>query len=93
VKPYALHDVDAVLDYGFDWSEWLADDESISASTWSPPAGIECTLSAIDGTKTLVRVGVSDPALLGQLVKIVNHVTSSDGQEDDYTLALFIGSR
>jgi len=35
-----LKDPDAVLDYGFDWSDWLADGETISTSTWTVETGI-----------------------------------------------------
>jgi hypothetical protein len=90
---FAKHDVDAVLDYSFDWSKWLSDGATISQSGWSAPAGIQLSQQTVLGNVTIVRVAVTDTQLEGATVEIVNHVEASDGQEDDRTLRLFIGQK
>lgn len=83
--------VTAKLDYGFDWSQWLAADEQIAASEWAGPAGVEITQKLIfDGKIAAARVAVTDAGLVGSKVVLVNHVTSSDGQEDDAVLEIYI---
>ena len=92
MRAFAVHDPDAILNYAFDWSAWLADGATISTSTWDGPDGLTLTAS-VDGTNTIVKVQVTDSSLLGSKVDLVNHVTSSDGQEDDRTLRLYISQR
>lgn len=38
--PSYIKDPNAVLDYGFDWSDWLEDDETLATATWTVPTGI-----------------------------------------------------
>lgn len=91
-RAFAKHDPDAILDYAFDWSDWLAEGESISQSTWTGPTGVTLT-PLLSGSLAVVTVEVTDEALTGQLVSLVNHVVASDDQEDDRTLKLLIAQR
>ena len=46
-------DPQADLDYGLDWSAWLASGETIATSTWSAsPAGLTLHDDTDDGTTT-----------------------------------------
>lgn len=92
MSAFAVHDPDAILNYAFDWTSWLATDATISTSTWDGPDGMTLTAS-VDGANSIVKVEVTDSSLVGQRVELVNHVTSSDGQEDDRTLKLYITQR
>jgi hypothetical protein len=76
-------DPNAVLDYQFDWSDWLADGDTLSASTWTPASGITVDSSA--RTTTTATVWLSG-GTAGQVYEVVNHVTTVDGRQDDRTL-------
>ena len=86
------HDPQAKLDYAVDWSAWLQSGETISASTWSVPAGIsEATPapSETDGVATIWLTG----GTAGQLYTVTNHITTSMGREDDRSLFLRVIER
>ncbi|HEX5198980.1 MAG TPA: hypothetical protein VFW27_03485 [Actinoplanes sp.] len=89
-----IHDPDADLDYGFDWSPWLADGESLSASSWSVTYGTasEITLhdDTFDDTSTTVWV---DGGTRSKDYKITNHITTSAGRADDRTHTLKVRDR
>lgn len=86
---FAVHDVDAILDYGFDWSGWLSDNATVQSSQWSGPDGVTISHETIDGAITQARVTVTDKTLRGQIL-INNHVVANDGQEDDAVLKLYL---
>ena len=83
-----IKDPQAILDYGFDWSDWLADGETIIESTWViDPAesdGLEKdtikgdSFEATGGT-TIWLGGGTD----GEDYTVTNHVKTSDDREDD----------
>ena len=89
MSAFAVHDVDAVLDYGFDWSRWLSDNATIQASTWSAPEGVTLSHETIDDAITQVRVTIADDTIRGR-IDITNHVEANDGQEDDQVLTLHV---
>jgi hypothetical protein len=84
-------DPDAVLDYQFNWSDWLQEDETIVESIF-----------IVEGSSTLVL----DRELInggftefwaaggenGDIAKITNRITSSEGRVDDDTCTLRIRS-
>lgn len=84
-------DPDAVLDYVIDWSVWpLADGEIITASTWTAPAGITVDSEDNDNTTTTVWLsGGTD----GTKYLLTNHVTTSEGREDDRTIRITVRER
>ena len=52
--PWGPKDPDSRLDYGFDWTHWLASGEAISSSVWSAEtSGITVTSAYKSGSKTL----------------------------------------
>lgn len=83
-------DPDAILDYGFDWSDWLADGEVLSTSTWTVPAGITKDLESNSSTGSLVWLSGGTP---GVSYDCVNHVVSSAAREDDRTLKIVVRER
>jgi len=89
-RAFAIHDVDAKLDYGLDWSAWLSEEQTIALSEWSGPAGVSLTQNGVFGAIASIRVEITDASLVGRKIELVNHVTSSDGQEEDETLRLYI---
>ena len=82
-------DPTSVLDYAFDWSAWLDDGETITASTWKIPARISQTTpaSSIDGSLTTVWL---TGGAIGHTYKIPNHITTSAGRQEDRSFDLEI---
>jgi hypothetical protein len=78
-------DPNAVLDYTIDWSEWLADADTITAATSTPDTGInvDSTMFTINTTTTWVSGGTN-----GTTYNIVIHVTTNGGREDDRTIQI-----
>ena len=87
-----VKDPQAILEYGVDWkTNWLKGD-TIVASTWELPAGIELgptQPSVSDGVATVWLAG----GALGETYKVVNHITTAQGRQDDRTLHVVIQHR
>ena len=82
---------DAVLDYGFDWSDWLESAETIASSEWDVPSGLsEESLSGYTDTTTLIWLagGIKD-----EDYDVINHITTSEGREDSRTMTIKVRSR
>lgn len=72
----------AILDYGWDWSDWL-DSDTISSSSWTVPAGITKQSDTNSSTKTTIwLVG----GTLGETYSCVNTIVTAGGRQDDRTL-------
>jgi hypothetical protein len=79
------HAPGSTLDYGFDWSAWLASGETITDSSWAITGGLTLSQSQITGgvTSTFVGGGVS-----GTIYKLVNTITTSASRVDSRTITL-----
>jgi hypothetical protein len=88
--PTYIKDPDAVLDYGFDWSDWLAVGETIKTSTWTVPTGITKDSSANSTTATSVWIS---GGTAGQTYEIVNRIITSAGRTEDRTISLLVLQR
>lgn len=67
--------VGADIDYGFDWSDWLKDGDSIVTSTWvASDDSLTIGASNIGGAVTSVMLST---AVLGVKYKVSNTVTAS----------------
>ncbi len=77
------------LDYGLDWSEWLAGDQ-IVASTWgAAPAGFAIAESPASGhssTDTWVWITVEGPAGYGYA--LTNTITTGMGRVAQRTIVI-----
>jgi len=85
-----LKDPEAVLDYGFDWSDWLADGETISTSTWTVPTGI--TKDSDSKTDTVTTIWLSG-GTAGKSYRVTNHIVTSAGRQDDRSLIIKVMER
>ena len=83
-------DPDAVLDYGFDWSNWLQADETISVSTWTVATGL--TKDSDSKTTTETKIWFSG-GTAGTTYLVTNHITTSDGREDDRSFRIRVVNR
>ncbi len=89
IKTYTK-DPDAVLDYGFDWSDWLATAETISTSTWTVESGITAGSSAKTDTKTSQWLS---GGTAGTTYEITNKIITSQSRTDERTLNIRVEQR
>ena len=82
-------DPQAILDYVVDWSDWL-DSDTITASTWTAPTGITAATSS--NTTTTATVWLSG-GTIGETYKVVNHITTTAGRQDDRSLVIRMVSK
>jgi hypothetical protein len=85
-----LHDPDATLDYRFDWSTWLSDDETIVSSTVTVPTGL--TLASQSQEDGIVTGWISGGTLF-KSYDVRCRITTSDGRTDDRTMSLIVRDR
>ncbi len=89
-NPNFIIDPDAILPRWIDWSDWLIDDDTISASTWTL-VGCSKVSDTFDNTRT--KVILSPSVAAGGTMTAKNHVTSAAGYEDDRTLTFDVQER
>ena len=85
-----LKDPDAVLDYGFDWLDWLANGETISTSTWTIPTGL--TEDSETETSTTTKVWLSG-GTAGIDYTITNKIVTSAGRTDERSITIMVEER
>ncbi len=85
-----IKDSDAILDYGFDWSNWLDVGETIVESTWTVSDGL--TKISDTHTETVTKVWISG-GTIGNDYTIVNHIITSNGKEDERSHIIRVRSR
>lgn len=82
-------DPDAMLDYGLDWTEWLADD-TIQTSVWVIPAGLTKAAEQTTATTTIVWLtGGTD----GTHYTCTNRVTTVGGRIEDRSIQINVDER
>lgn len=88
-------DPDAKLDYGWDWSDYLADGEVIDTSTWSiAPTGTLAAASSPAPSKTDTTTTVwLEGGTAGAVYEVTNHVTTTGGRTDDRTFVVRVQDR
>lgn len=79
-------DPNAILDYRFDWSDWLNSD-TIATSTWIAPDGI--TVQSESETTTAATVWLSG-GTLSRSYELVNRIVTAGGRTEDRTLIVHI---
>jgi len=82
-------DPDAVLDYKFDWSGWLATNETISSQTTTASTGLTVDSSSITDTDKSVTVWLSG-GTLGNTYTVRSRITTSASRTDDRTMQIVI---
>ena len=80
-----VHAPNASLDYGFDWSSWLATDETISTSVWVVDLPLVASLEQnVSGVTSLFVTG----GVVGKMYKVSNTITTSLTRTDTRTIKL-----
>lgn len=76
----------AFLDYSIDWSDWLQETETITASTWaSDSVDLTLSLPANSGTKTTIWI---DGGVDGNGYTVSNTITTSEDRIDTRTITI-----
>lgn len=83
--PVYERDPNSVLDYLWDWSEWLADAETISSHSIVPEAGI--TIDSSTNTTTSVTAWVSG-GTVDIIYEVTCRITTNQGRTQDSTIRL-----
>ena len=83
-------DPQAVLDYGFDWSDWLASGEVISASIWAVETGITKDSDTFDDTTTKIWLS---GGTAGETYTVANKVTTDTGRVEERSFELIVENR
>jgi predicted Abi (CAAX) family protease len=86
----AYKDPDATLDYVWDWTAWLTDDETIATVEWIVPDGI--TQGDTSNTTTTATTWFSG-GTVGDSYPITCRITTDQGRIDDRTKTLRIKDR
>lgn len=84
-------DPSSVLDYGFDWSEWLGSGDIIVASSWIfDVVGLttEDDLFGDDATSIWLSGGTDGVDYL-----VTNRITTLDGRTEDRTMQISVAQR
>ena len=85
-------DPDAVLDYQFNWAEWLTEsgDDTISTSTMIVPDGI--TADSDTNTTNTGTIWLSG-GTLGEDYEITNRIVTAGGRTEDRTITIKVRAR
>jgi len=82
-------DPNAVLDYIWDWSDWLGSD-TISSSTVTAPTGL--TVDSESNTTTTATVWLSG-GTAGEDYDVVNRIITAGGRTEDRTITIQVRER
>ncbi len=86
-----LKDPAARLDYAVDWSAIYLDSAAIVASDWDvEPPGVTVSDANATPSRTSATFAGGTP---GEVYRIVNRITLSDGRRDDRAVVLRIEAR
>ena len=85
-----IKDPDAVLDFHFDWSSWLASGETITTSQFICSAGITVQSNSSTGTNTTVWLA---GGRAGQPYRVTNRITTNQGRTDDRSITVRVTDR
>lgn len=86
-----IKDPDAVLDWNFDWSNWLDGDEEIDVSTFIVSSGI--TVNSTSNTATSATVWLSGGT--AGVYRVTNRVTTDSipARTDDRSITIRVKER
>lgn len=85
-----IKDPNSILDYGFDWSDWLDTDDTVSTSAWTVPSGI--TEHSDSKTTTTTTIWLSG-GTIGRQYRIQNRIVTADGRTADRSFYVKIENR
>jgi hypothetical protein len=82
-----IKDPNAVLDYQWDWSAWLPDDDTIASATVTAESGLTVDSSSnADATVTAWLSG----GTVGSDYNVTCRIVTADGRTDDRTIRIIV---
>ena len=87
---YYIKDPDAVLDYTFDWTNWLQSGEQITSNTVAVQSGLTA------GTKTASATSVSQfvsGGTIGTTYTVACRITTNQNRTDERTIYISVEHR
>lgn len=91
IKYTISKDPDAVLDYVFDWTEWLDDiDDTISGIEIIPETGITCDSSSFTEKTAIAWIS---GGIAGTTYQITCRITTAAGRIDDRSIYISVIER
>jgi hypothetical protein len=87
-----LQDPDATLDYSIDWSDWLADAETISSFTVVASTGVTVTTPTPSQSAGIVTVWLT-AGVAGSTATVTCHIVTSAGRTDDREFQVLVRNR
>ncbi|SOE25627.1 phage fiber-tail adaptor protein [Streptomyces sp. OK228] len=90
VIPVYIKDPDAVLDYPWDWTDWLAPGEIITASQFIVSAGLDLNSSSFSATTAIAWLAGGTQ---GTSYLVTNRITTSAARTDDRSLTIRVKNR
>jgi hypothetical protein len=86
--PVIEKSIGAVETFAINWGEnWLDEGETIEASEWETPDGITVVSDDFDDTTTTIKLSGGE---LDKTYRITNHITSSQGEQDDKSIDILV---
>jgi len=82
-------DPNSILDFGFDWTDWLNGD-ILNGSIWIVPEGL--TKVSDNYTNILGIIWLSG-GTIGKVYKVINRITTIGGRTEDRTLVIKMRNR
>lgn len=83
-------DPNANLDFSFDWTAWLATNETITAQTVTATPG--ATVNTVSQTAGIVTYWLT-AGNNGSTVTVTCHITTSAGRQDDRSVSVVVRQR
>lgn len=81
-----IKDPNSILDYGFDWEDWLNGD-TISSSSWVVPTGITKVTDTFTTTTAVVWLSGGS---LGSTYTISNRIVTAGNRTEDRSLIIIM---
>ena len=86
-----LKDPEAILDFAFDWSDWLATSETISTRTITVPSGL--TQSSTDTESSGVVTVWLSGGTVGQIYDVECKIVTNASRTDERTMKIKVVER
>lgn len=85
-----IKDPGAILDYSFDWTDWLGTNETITATSWTVPAGLTKVSEAFSAYVSTCRIS---GGTAGTGYTVTCQITTNEGEIDRRSLLLTVENR
>jgi hypothetical protein len=85
-----IKDPGATLDYGFDWTDWLGTSETITATSWTVPAGLTKVSESISSYVSVCRIS---GGAVNASYTVTCQITTNEGEVDRRSILITVQNR